>query len=117
MGYTTVTFVKILSQIKYDDLGFSDESSYDSFIQQLIDYASSLVDDYCGQSFAEPVPQTVRLVTSLIVLNILHMMLQKKINPIVQTANIIAKIVESEAFTDGLKIMLKPYKRVEVLKG
>lgn len=117
MGYASVRLVKDLTQIKYNELGFSSEHDYDDFIQQLIDYASRLVDDYCGQSFSDPVPQTIKLVTALIVSNMLHMILQRKISPVIQTTNVVVKAVEAEAFTNGLKMLLDPYRKFEVTRG
>jgi len=51
LGYININFVKALTQIKYSDLGYSAETDFDNFISDLINYASALVDDYCGQSF------------------------------------------------------------------
>lgn len=116
MGYATIEFVKTLAQMRHDDLGFSNEEDYNRFIGQLIEHASALVDEYCSRSFEEP-PQTIKLVTALIVVNMLHIILQRKINPMVQTTSFVVKTIEGEAFTEGLKEMLNPYKRLEVQKG
>ncbi|MEM2587078.1 MAG: hypothetical protein QXV23_02150 [Candidatus Bathyarchaeia archaeon] len=117
MGYVSVELVKALAQIKCDDIGFDTENAFNNFISELIEYASSLIDDYCGRSFSEPTPQTVKLVAALIVVNMLHAILQRKINPTVQATNIAVKIIEGEAFTDDLKMLLNPYRVLRVERG
>lgn len=117
MSYASVEFVKALTQIKYSDLGFSSENDFDSFINELIGYASALVDDYCGQSFAEPVPLAVSYATAVIVTNMLHEMLQRKISPAVTSTDMTVRMVEREAFTDKIKRLLDPYRILKVERG
>lgn len=117
MGYTSIEFVKALAQIKYGELGFSSETDYDNFIQKIINYASALIDEYCGQSFNEPVPQAVSYAAAMIAVNMLHEMLQRKINPVIQATNMVTKDVEQDAFKEGIKKMLDTYRRVEVHRG
>ena len=49
MGYTSVSDVKnqLGQAIGYDDLGFSDQTSFDSYISTLISRAEDIVDRYC----------------------------------------------------------------------
>ncbi|MEM0010794.1 MAG: hypothetical protein QXT84_03765 [Candidatus Bathyarchaeia archaeon] len=117
MSYVSVEFVKALAQIKYADLGFNSEDAFNSFISELIDCASSLINDYCNQSFNEPVPPAVSYAAALIVVNMLHEMLQRKINPIQTQTNVVVKLVESEAFTDKIKRLLDPYRVLRVERG
>lgn len=117
MGYVSVEFVKALAQIKYSDLGFSNESDFDDFVQQLIEYASGLVNDYCGQLFAEPAPPAISYAVAIIVTNMLHEMLERKISPVTTQTNIAVKIVESDAFTDKIKRLLDPYRVLRVERG
>lgn len=117
MGYTTVDFVKSLTKIKYTDLGYSSETDFDNFINNLISYASAFVDDYCGQSFEEPYPPAVSYATALIVTNMLHEILQRKINPNVTSTDVAVKIVEHEAFTDKIKRLLDPHRILKVERG
>ncbi|MEM2272528.1 MAG: hypothetical protein QXP56_07680 [Archaeoglobaceae archaeon] len=109
--------MKALTQIKYSDLGYSAETDFDNFISDLINYASALVDDYCGQSFTEQIPPAVSYATALIVTNMLHEILQRKINPTVTSTEVAVKIVEHEAFTDDLKMLLNKYRKIGVHIG
>lgn len=117
MNYTTVDFVKVMAQIKYDDLGFTSDAEYSNFIQHLIMYASALVDNYCGQSFSDPIPPAISYATALIVSRTLHGVLMRKINPTVHMENITIRNIMSESFAEEIKVMLEPYRRIEVLRG
>jgi len=46
--YVSVDEVKSHSKITYEDLGYTDEGSFNGFLDGLIAQAEAIVDDYCG---------------------------------------------------------------------
>ena len=63
------------------------------------------------------VPDAVKHVCIQICSNMLHGILQRKINPIVQQDNFTLKLILPEAFTRELQVMLSPYVRKTVACG
>lgn len=115
MAYTTPAEVKDFSKIKKEDLGYTSEQDYDTFLNTLIGYAESLINDYLGQSFtADMVPASVRFVTIQLCSNILHGILQRKISPIIQTSEFTIRLAIPEAFTEELRSLLNPHKKLTV---
>lgn len=115
MVYITADDVKAFSKIRREDLGYTAEADFDAFINTLIGYAESLINDYLNQIFtAETVPASVKYATVQLCSNILHIILQRKISPIVQTGDFTLRLVIPEAFTGELKGLLDPYRVLDV---
>jgi len=111
-----VSEVKAFAKISHEDLGYSTESEFNSFISTLIDYASALVEDYCNQSWDTP-PSAVKFVVIQICANMLHEILQRKINPIIQQSEFQLRPLVPNAFTEELKRLLDVHKSLEVYRG
>ncbi|MEM2424311.1 MAG: hypothetical protein QXO15_00975 [Nitrososphaerota archaeon] len=117
MTYTTIDTVKAFARISHSDLGYPSDSEFNSFIENLIEYVKSIIDDYCGRQFTPPIPTAISFVATQICANILHTILQRKINPTIQTSEFAIKLVTPEAFTDELKIMLDHYRILNIQRG
>jgi len=48
LAYTSVDDVKALAKIGYDELGYGSDAEYEAFINDLITYAESIVDNHCN---------------------------------------------------------------------
>lgn len=115
MVYVTADDVKAFSKIRREDLGYTLEADFDSFINTLIDYAESLINDYMNQSFtADTVPASVKYAAVQLCSNILHTILQRKISPIIQTGDYTIRLVIPEAFTRELRDLLEPHRRLSI---
>lgn len=115
--YATVDEVKLFAHVKAEDLGFTDEAEFNTFIQSLISYAEKIINDYINTSFGDDMPPTIRFVTIQLCSNILHILLQRKIAPLSQTNEYMIRIVSPEAFTDDLKALLNKYRKIGVHRG
>jgi hypothetical protein len=47
MGYTTKEKVKNFAHISYEDLGYAAESEYDAFVNDLIERAEAVIENFC----------------------------------------------------------------------
>ena len=118
MAYATVEEVKAFAKISYEDLGCLTEEEFDSFISDLISHAEAIVNDYCGQSWTtENVPATVKFVTIQLCANILHAVLQRKINPLIQVNDFTIRLITPEVFTSELKEILNHHRVLNISKG
>jgi hypothetical protein len=203
MTYTSVDDVKALAKINYDELGYDSDAEYEAFINDLITYAQSVVDNHCnvpneffnagGLSFTDqlydfrfslqlrhyPVlnvsavkintagygqtpswktldstdyivdehagiihfvsgdvpaveeqsvkvsytagysstPSTIAYVTAQLCSNIIHIILQKKIAPVIRVDDWAVRLVLPEVFTRELQFMLAPFVRRAVSVG
>jgi len=202
LAYTSVDDVKALAKIGYDELGYGSDAEYEAFINDLITYAESIVDNHCnvpsgffnagGLSFTDqlydfrynlqlryyPVlsvsavkinkagytqtpdwetldstdyivdknagiihfvsdtpaiveqsvkvsytagysstPSTIAYVTAQLCSNIIHIILQKKIAPVIRVDDWAVRLVLPKAFTRELQFMLTPFVRRAVSVG
>lgn len=203
MPYTTLSRVKSLAQIEYEHLKFDTDSEYDALVNQLIENAESVVDNFCqvDEGFFDaggititdeyhdfrtkyiqlnngPVisittlsintaaygstpswdlvdaenrylnkktgvvylynltfhvteqnvkvtyvagfsatPNNVRYVTEQLCSNILHVVLQRKVSPIVRVDEWAVRMADPKIFTPELKQMLKKYRVIEASSG
>ena len=59
MAYCTADDVKKYSQITYNQLGFTDDTTFQAYLTNtLIPRAQKLMDEYCGRDFTEHASQT-----------------------------------------------------------
>lgn len=63
------------------------------------------------------VPSKVRFVCIQICANILHLVLQRKISPVVRVDDLTVKLIVPESFTRELQVMVAPYVRKTVAVG
>lgn len=113
--YTSAGEVKAFARIPKEDLGYTAEQEYDTFINGVIILAEGILNDYMGQSFtSETVPPAVRLAAIQLCSNLLHIILQRKLSPVVQTRDYTIRLVLPEAFTQELKNLLTPYRKLNV---
>lgn len=116
--YVTVEEVKAFSRVNFRDLGFTNENEMDNFVSTLIGYVAALIDNYTGEGWtADNVPKPVKYVILQVCSNVLHVMLQRKISPVVQTGDFTIRVIIPEVFTAELKEMLSPYRKLRVEKA
>lgn len=65
MGYGDTARIKRLANVTHSDLGLADDLALDTFIDDLNDQASEIVDDYCGRDFGLHGTETVPVVAKL----------------------------------------------------
>ncbi|RJS87791.1 hypothetical protein CW705_09935 [Candidatus Bathyarchaeota archaeon] len=196
-NYISASEVKQYSNTTYQDLGFTSDTDYDTFLDTLINQVEDVINNYCrvpsgffkagGLSFTElhdwkedgeihtrcypiltltkveldyagynqtadwteipstyyyakteygiikivgkspshiensvritytagysAVPDDVKLAALIYASNILHVILQRKVAPVVQTGDFTIRLVMDESFSDEVKALLKPYRR------
>jgi hypothetical protein len=65
MGYGDTARIKHLANVTYSDLGLADDEVLNTFIGDLNDQASEIVDDYCGRDFGLHGTETAPVVAKL----------------------------------------------------
>jgi hypothetical protein len=65
MGYGDTARIKRLANVTYSDLGLADDEVLNTFIGDLNDQASEIVDDYCGRDFGLHGTETAPVVAKL----------------------------------------------------
>ncbi|MEM2122913.1 MAG: hypothetical protein QXE79_04670 [Candidatus Bathyarchaeia archaeon] len=110
----TIEECKRYAQVTYDQLGFSSEVEFDSWINDvLIAEAEGVVEAYCRRSFSEDypsgIPEAVRAVIRRIVSNTLQVAVLNRAGPLIRVGDWRVEWADRNIFTDDLRRLLDPY--------
>lgn len=118
MAYTpwsgvTADECKKYAQVTYDQLGFSTDTEFTTWINDvLIAEAEDVVESYCRRDFSEDygtIPETVKAVIRRIVSNALQIAILNRAGPLVRVGDWRVEWADRNIFTDDLKALLEPY--------
>ena len=112
--YATIDEVKSFSHIRKEDLGYTSDADFNAFLEKVIGYADALIDEYCGQSFSDPVPSVIKYVSIIASCNILSSVLKRKVSPVLESGEDEVRSAVGRALDNELRGLLKPYQKLMV---
>jgi hypothetical protein len=114
MAYCTADDVKKYSQVTFDQLGFSNDDEFTTWLTDvLIPRAEAMIQGYCNQSFTT-VPADVTDVCARLCANALQVMILNRSGPLVRVGDYRIEWADRTVFTDDLRRLLARYVKASI---
>lgn len=107
--YCTSEKVITTSKIKPSQFGLDNEDDLIFHVEEWIEQAESVIDDYCNRTFEEPVPPVISLACEEIVQNIIANRRVRQEGAYIKVNDWSVKTVPTSILTDDIKELLNPY--------
>jgi len=118
-GYCTVKQVLSAMAVDPTDIGLDTDVERNAAIQSWIVEMTSLIDDFCGQSWTEAtVPRSIANTCARMVANFIVGVVQRNKSPIVQVGTYTIQNAQDQIFTDDIKTaLMQRYKKRPAMIG
>ena len=114
MAYADKVMIRRLSGVRPDELGFADEASLETWIEEnVIGAVENAIHSFCGREWtAETVPVVVRMIANMAGANFLQWMRANAMGPLIKADEWKLQIPQIPILSEEMKELLRYFKRM-----